>query len=597
MDKPSFPQIESERMPGAWLSLANKEDHHHREPSLDLDRMLNAWTGRFTAHISPATLAIAYVDWITHLQLSPSRKQELLADAWEKFLCWNEYRLGLRGTADSPDDACIAPLPQDKRFSDEGWQRWPYNVMSQGFLLSQQWWHRATTGVNGITPHHEDVVTFAARQWLDMFSPSNFFLTNPVVLDETIRTGGRNLLFGAMNAFRDWENNARDGQSRAEDKFKVGETMAVTPGKVVFRNRLIELIQYTPSTKSVHALPLLFVPAWIMKYYILDLSPHNSLVKYLVGKGYTVFMISWKNPVAADRDLSMEDYRRLGVMEALDTISSITGAPQINAVGYCLGGTLLSIAAAAMARDGDQRLASMSLFASQVDFKEPGELSLFIDESQLASLEAAMWEQGYLDTRQMAGAFKLLRSNDLIWSRRLNHYLLGIPEQKSDLMAWNDDATRMPYRMHSEYLRSLFLKNSLAEGRYRVEGKSIALADIRVPIFSVGTLTDHVAPWRSAFKVHLLTDSEVTFLLTTGGHNAGVVSPPGHPRRSYQIATHAHDEPYVDPDIWQTTSPSHEGSWWPAWEKWLSARSGKRIKPPVPDTSLCDAPGTYVLQP
>jgi polyhydroxyalkanoate synthase len=596
MDKPSLPQIESERMPGAWLGLANNEDHDRRKPSLDFDRMLNAWTGRFTAHISPASLVIAYVDWITHLQLSPSRKQELFADAWEKFLRWNEYRVGMSGAAENPDDACILPLPQDKRFSDAGWQRWPYNVISQGFLLSQQWWHRATTGVNGITPHHEDVVTFAARQWLDMFSPSNFLLTNPVVLDETIRTGGQNLLVGAMNAFRDWENNARDGRSRAEDKFKVGETMAITPGKVVFRNRLIELIQYTPSTKSVHALPLLFVPAWIMKYYILDLSPHNSLVKYLVGKGYTVFMISWKNPVATDRDLSMEDYRRLGVMEALDTISSITGAPQINAAGYCLGGTLLSIAAAAMARDGDQRLASTSLFASQMDFKEPGELSLFIDESQLALLEAAMWEQGYLDARQMAGAFKLLRSNDLIWSRRLNHYLLGTPEQKSDLMAWNDDATRMPYRMHSEYLRSLFLKNSLAEGRYRVEGKPIALADIRVPIFSVGTLTDHVAPWRSAFKVHLLTDSEVTFLLTTGGHNAGVVSPPGHPRRSYRIATHAHDEPYVDPDIWQTTSPSHEGSWWPAWENWLSARSGKRIKPPAPHTSLCDAPGTYVLQ-
>ena len=306
--------------------------------------------------------------------------------------------------------------------------------------------------------------------------------------------------------------------------------------------------------------------------------------------------ISWKNPDANDRDLSMEDYRKLGIMDALDAITAITGAPQVNAVGYCLGGTLLSIAAAAMARDGDQRLASMSLFASQVDFKEPGELSLFIDDSQIAFLEATMWEQGYLDTKQMAGAFQLLRSKDLIWSRRLNQYLLGLPEQKNDLMAWNADTTRMPYKMHSEYLHSLFLENNLAQGRYRVDGMPIALTDIRVPIFSVGTLTDHVAPWRSAFKIHLLTDTEVTFLLTTGGHNAGVVSPPGRPNRSYQMTTRNHHEPYVDPDVWQSTSPRHQGSWWPAWERWLSERSGKRAARPPQGAPLCDAPGTYVFQ-
>jgi polyhydroxyalkanoate synthase len=239
----------------------------------------------------------------------------------------------------------------------------------------------------------------------------------------------------------------------------------------------------------------------------------------------------------------------------------------------------------------------MSLFATQTDFKEPGELSLFIDESQISFLEASMWNRGYLDGKQMAGAFQLLRSNDLIWSRRLNQYLLGIPETKSDLMAWNADATRLPYRMHSEYLRQLFLQNDLAEGRYRTNGRPIALTDIHVPIFAVGTLTDHVAPWRSVYKIHLLSDTEITFLLTSGGHNAGVVSPPGHPHRSYQMAVRAGDGAYVDADSWQQETPQHEGSWWPAWEAWLAAHAGKKIRPPILDQRQLDAPGLYVLQP
>lgn len=249
-----------------------------------------------------------------------------------------------------------------------------------------------------------------------------------------------------------------------------------------------------------------------------------------------------------------------------------------------------------MARDDDERLRCITLFASQVDYQEPGELSIFIDESQISFFEAIMWDQGYLDTRQMAGAFQLLRSNDLIWSRRLNQYLLGLSETSTEMMAWNADATRMPYRMHSEYLRTLFLRNDLAEGRYRADDRPIALTDIRIPIFAVGTITDHVAPWRSVFKIHLLTDSEVTFLLTTGGHNAGVVSPPGHPGRSYQIDVYHPDQSYVDADLWCATTPHHEGSWWPAWENWLDFRAGSHVPARTITRALCDAPGTYVLQ-
>ena len=378
--------------------------------------------------------------------------------------------------------------------------------------------------------------------------------------------------------------------------------MATTPGKVVYRNRLIELIQYAPSTDEVHPEPILIVPAWIMKYYILDLGDDNSLVRYLTAQGFTVFMISWRNPSAEDRNLGMDDYLSLGVMDAIDAVDTIAGGQKIHAVGYCLGGTLLSIAAAAMARDKDDRLKSLTLLATQTDFTEAGELMLFINDSQLSFLEDLMWDQGYLDTKQMAGAFQLLRSNDLIWSRIVHDYLMGERTPMIDLMAWNADATRMPYRMHSEYLRHLFLKNDLAEGRYRVNNRPIAISDIRVPVFLVGTERDHVAPWHSVYKFNLLSDTDVTFVLTSGGHNAGIVSEPGHPRRHYRVRETSKDDAYTDPDRWMGETPPVTGSWWPALSNWLAEKSGKKTKPPRMGAEgegyapLCDAPGTYVLQ-
>jgi len=562
--------------------------------ALESDRLVHAYAARATAGLSPAALALAFGDWAMHLAAAPGKHAELARKAGRKWLRYANFvgRAALGG--DCPN--CIEPLPQDSRFAGEAWRQWPYNAIQQGFLLWQQWWWNATTGVRGVSPHHQDVVTFAVRQMLDVWSPTNFPWTNPEVLRAAWAQGGLNFAAGAENFAADWRRAMLGEPPAGAERFVPGRDVALTPGKVVLRNRVAELIQYAPATPQVHPEPILIVPAWIMKYYILDLSPHNSLASYLVAQGHTVFMLSWKNPAPQDRDLSMDHYRRLGVMDALDAIGRIVPGQKVHAAGYCLGGTLLAIAAAAMARDADERLASISLLAAQIDFEEAGELTLFIDDSQVSLLEDMMAAQGYLDTRQMAGAFQLLRSNDLIWSRRVKEYLLGERAPMNDLMAWNADATRMPHAMHSEYLRRLFLRNDLAAGRYEVDGRPVALSDIRAPLFAVGTTHDHVAPWRSVFKVNLFTDADISFVLTSGGHNAGIVSEPGHAGRSYRVAARWHDEPYLDPDAWSAQAPLHAGSWWPQWHSWLAQRSGAPAAPPAMGAALADAPGEYVLQ-
>ena len=577
------------------------------EPAADtaraevFDRLVHAWQGRFTASISPAAPMMAFFDWSLHLANAPGKQVNLVEKAMRK---WVRLALYLsRVSKDLDCSPCIQPLPHDKRFVAPDWQQLPFSAIYQSFLLQQQWWHNATTGIRGIAPQHERMTAFAVRQMLDVFAPSNFLLTNPEVLRRTMAEGGQNFLRGAHNLIEDWERAIAGRKPIGTEAFAVGRDVAVTSGKVVYRNELIELIQYAPTTETVRPEPVLIVPAWIMKYYILDLSPENSLVRYLVGQGFIVFVISWRNPTAEQRDLGMDDYRRLGIHRALDAINAICAGQPVHGCGYCLGGTLLSIAAAAMARDHDTRLKSITLFAAETDFTEAGELTLFLGDSQIAYLEDTMWEQGYLDTRQMAGAFQLLRSNDLIWSQGVRQYLMGERAPMTDLMAWNADATRMPYRMHSEYLRHLFGENQLAEGQYRVEGRPIALTDIQVPIFVVATQTDHVAPWRSVYKIHLLTDTALTFVLTSGGHNAGIVSEPGYPGRSYQISRREHDGRYTDPETWLAATPAAQGSWWPQWIGWLAEHSSRPVAPPAMGAAekgfpaLGDAPGRYVLEP
>lgn len=559
-----------------------------------LDHVLHAQIAKLTGGISPISLALAGFDWWAHLMFSPAKIQKLQQSLLEKTTQISSYAMQA-GTGAAP----VTPPPADHRFQSDGWKNFPFNVLEQGFLLTQSWWDEATSGVRGVSPHHLNIASFTARQMLDIVSPSNSPLTNPDILQTTKDQGGRNFWQGALNLVDDVTRNATHKPPAGTEAFKVGEDVAVTPGKVVYRNDLIELIQYTPTTAQVYAEPILITPAWIMKYYILDLSPYNSLVKYLVGKGHTVFMISWKNPDACDRDVGLEDYLHTGLGEALKAVKAITGAPQVNAMGYCLGGTLLSMMAAAHARDGDNSFKTITLLASQVDFEEAGEILLFVDEDQVAFLEDVMWDKGYLDKSQMAGAFQMLRSNDLIWSRIITDYMQGKRGSMFDMMAWDADATRMPYRMHSEYLRELFLKNDLAEGRFMVDEKPVALQDIRTPIFSVGTARDHVAPWKSVYKILLLTESDVTFVLTSGGHNAGIVSEPGHKGRHYQIAKMPATARYTPPGQWQALTPTKEGSWWEEWQTWLEDHSEGRTKPPAMGNkdyaALEDAPGSYVL--
>ena len=574
-----------------------ESEEDQKKPS-DLDRMVHAWMGKMTGGMSPASLILAYQDWLLHMSAYPKKQQDLTIDAASKAKSFWNYVAARMLNKDC--EACIEAEEKDNRFEEEAWQQMPFDFYKQGFLLAQDWFGKATNNIHGVSKHHTEIVNFMTRQWLDMVSPANFISTNPEVIKATLDQNGENLIKGARNAIEDMQRFINNKPKRGTENFELGKDLATCEGKVVYRNYLFELIQYSPKTKQVYPEPVLIVPAWIMKYYILDLSPENSMVKYLLEKGHSVFMISWKNPDKGDANLGLHDYLKDGVMQATEAISDIVPDQKIQAVGYCIGGTLLSIAAAHMANKNIDRLKSLTLFTTQVDFEEAGELLMFVDESQLAYLEDLMWEQGYLKEWQLSGAFNMLRSKDLIWSRVVKEYLLGKDAASFDLLAWNADATRLPYKMHSEYLRSLYLNNDLAEHRYKVDGNTVNLSDIKIPVFAVATQKDHIAPWRSVFKLHELLDTELTFVLTKGGHNAGIVSEPGHEGRKFQLSQAKDTDGYVSANKWLENVEEKNGSWWPDWQNWLKDHSGNKVKAPdigAPSKGykqLEDAPGTYV---
>ncbi len=571
------------------------------EPS-PADMPLQLLLARMANGISPASVLLAQADWLSHLAASPAKQAELAASACHKLLQWMQYaNQACYGRSPSG----IETEPHDKRFSSPEWNLQPYKLLAQAFLLQERWWAEAGAGVRGVSRHHGEVAAFSVRQWLDMCAPSNFVPTNPEVLRKTVQTGGTNLAGGLSNWWQDAITLLGNGSPRGVERFAVGRDVACTPGRVVMRNRLVELIEYEPSTGKVDAEPVLIVPSWIMKYYILDLTPQESLVKYLVDKGHRVFMVSWRNPDSSDRNLGIEDYVQLGVVNSLEVVRKRTGGRKVHCAGYCLGGTLLGIAASAPETGVPAAMATLTLLAAQTDFAEPGELGLFIDESQIAFLENLMAERGFLDGRQMAGAFALINSRDLVWSRLVHEYLMGAETPMTALRAWNADATRLPARMHSQYLRGLYLNNDLAEGRFMVAGRPVSLADIKVPLFVLSTEQDHVSPWTSVYKINHLATAPVTFVLVSGGHNVGIVNPASgpaaKPQAHYRIATDLAGAAPIDPQEWKEAAQLAQGSWWPAWHAWLRRHSSARVpaRPvvrPADSLGAIEAPGTYVHQ-
>ncbi len=596
-NSPSISRPPRRRARPATLAIESVDPARLAEtPTEKLDRVAQSNAAAVFRHLSPVTLGLAWADWAWHLSAAPGRQMELAALA---------AKLALRTAraSDHADDG-LGLHDDDPRFRAEEWAQWPFSQWRAGFRNAEAFWREAAQ-VPGVSEHHTQLVGFFARQYLDMLSPANHPLTNPVVLQRTLRSGGANLAQGARNWLADTTGVPTAEDEANQGRFVVGGNVATTPGKVVYRNHLVELIRYAPQTEKVHPEPVFILPSWIMKYYILDLSPHNSMVRYLVSQGHTVYMVSWRNPDESDRELSMDDYLELGVLESMRAAVHDAGGAPLHAMGYCLGGTLMAIAVAALsARDGVEGYhdlpapRTLTLLAAQVDFAEPGELGLFIDEGQVNLLGHITKGQGFLTGKQMAGSFQFLHSRDLVWTRRMREYLMGEREQDNDLMAWNADTTRLPARMHHEYLIALYLKNALAHNHYMVAGRPVALSDLRMPVFLVGTERDHVSPWRSVYKLHLLTPSEITFVLTSGGHNAGIVSEPGHPRRNYRMDTRPERGDWISASEWLEQAQRFEGSWWPAWQSWLATHSSAPVKAkPIPaNRALCDAPGTYVMQ-
>jgi len=576
--------------------------HKPTPTTQDIDRDFRAQVAQMTAGLAPTAFTTAWSDWVSHLALSPSKQREVQRNAMVRAGdTWMFALRALAGTPTSPAEGLDGDA--DRRFAAEPWNQFPFNVFARAYQNNVALMNEAVRGVSGVSEYHTQLLEFAARMLADSTSPSNFLASNPELLALTQEEQGQNLARGFKNLIEDLGRTLKGGAPAGTEEFEVGKNVAVTPGKVVFRNELIELIQYEPTTPSVHAEPVLVVPAWIMKYYILDLSPRNSMVKYLVDQGHTVFMMSWKNPDEKDRDLGMDDYLEKGFVAALDAVCTIVPKRKVHAVGYCIGGTLLAIGAAALARSKDERLASITMFAAQTDFSEPGELAFFVNPSQLAMLEATMHKKGVLESRQMGGAFAMLRARDLLWQPIVSQYLKGQRDRMIDLMAWNADGTRMPWRMHSEYLYRLYLDNELATNRFPVGGKTVRLSDIGVPMFVVGTEADHVAPWKSVYKVdNLVRSDDLTFLLTAGGHNAGIVAGPVHPKRHYRMRTRRLADPHLAPDDWIEAAPKSDGSWWPAWQQWLAAHSSTKVKPPAIGAAgkgypaIDEAPGRYVRQ-
>jgi polyhydroxyalkanoate synthase len=486
----------------------------------------------------------------------------------------------------------------DRRFKHEGWEEQPaFNAIKQSYLLVSKWLRDQVQGVEGLDEHTAEKVEFFTERYLDAMSPTNFAATNPAVIEKVIETKGANLVHGLKNMLEDLEAGKGELRIRMTDTsaFELGGNVATTPGKVVFQNRMFQLIQYTPATDTVLKRPLLVIPPWINKYYVMDLQPKNSLLKWLVDQGHTVFVVSWVNPDSSYAETSFADYVTDGVIAAVDAVEQATGESEINMIGYCIGGTLLATTLAYMQAKGDQRVKSATFLTTMIDFASPGELGVFIDEEQICGLEKKMHESGYLDGTQMAGTFNLMRANDLIWSFYINNYLLGNDPRPFDLLYWNSDSTRMPARMHAWYLRNLYLENNLCKpGGVTIDGVPIDISKVDIPVCFVSTVEDHIAPWKSTCSGARLFSGDVRFMLGGSGHIAGIINPPAAGKYSYRVT----DRLPEDVETWAAEAEVVDGSWWPAWDRWVKALADDQVAARQPGDHgmpiIEDAPGSYV---
>jgi len=580
----------------AGQAVTQPSQESEKDPWIDLIDQLwkaNPYSNLFP--IDPAMITRAFQQiWLDAVR-NPGR-------AWSNYLDFVQQSTQSMTTAAlkfwvGGQDArpVIEPDKGDKRFSAPDWQQNPiFDALKQSYLLAATILLKTAAEIEGLDERQQRKLVFYLRQFLDAISPTNVLFTNPQVIHETITSGGQNLVKGMEHLLRD----LKAGQIKMTDtaSFAPGRNLALTAGQVIYRNKLIELIQYAPAAEKVYVIPLLFIPPWINKYYILDMQPHNSLIKFLVDSGFTVFVISWKNPDASMEDTTFEDYLRVGPLSALDIVKEITGSQKVNAVGYCIGGTLLSMALPYLLAKRDETVHSATFFVSLLDFSEVGDISVFIDEPQIAYIEGQMMERGYLDSRAMATMFNMLRANDLIWSNVVNNYLLGKEPPAFDLLYWNADGTRMTRAAHSFYLRNTYLENNLVKpGKIVLNGVPIDLKHIRQDIYAVGTQQDHIVPWKSAWQISQLASGKVRFALGGSGHIAGIINPPSKGKGYW-----TNDKAVKSADRWFESARQHNGSWWTDWVEWLQSRSGEQEAPPSMGSEahppITPAPGIYVLE-
>lgn len=550
--------------------------------------------------LDPLNMHQAYLDFMNSLMANPARLWELQMEYWQQW--FNLVNESTRHLLGEPYKDLYTPESGDRRFREKVWQESPvFDFIKQSYLLTSRWMHKVAHSAEGLDRTTQEKIDFYTRQFADALSPSNFVLTNPEVLKETIDTHGENLVRGLQNLLEDIERGNGELKISTTDytAFEPGRNLAMTPGKVIYENDLMQLIQYTPATDKVFRRPLLIIPPWINKYYILDMRPDNSFIRWIVAQGHTVFTISWVNPDHRLAKKRFEDYLREGVLNALDVIRQITGETSCNAVGYCLGGTLLTIALAFLAeKKQSEKITSATFLTTLIDFENSGELKLFVDDTQLALLDREMAEKGFLEARELQRTFSLLRANDLIWSFVVNNYLMGREPFPFDLLYWNDDSTNMPAAMHSFYLRKMYRDNLLTlPGGITIDGLPIDVRKIRTPAWFLSTREDHIAPWKATYDGARLLGGPKSFTLAASGHIAGVVNPPDAGKYCFWSA----DDLLQDPDSWLKNAAETPGSWWPHWEKWLRARAGEKISAAARTPGnhpafkpIEDAPGRYV---